>query len=308
MKQHSHLPCWIPPLLLLTLTAISSSSADDTLTNLPVTPQPDSPPLLTGHHFKITAIEEEGFIDIVDNGANNLSYGGYLIDILKELSFRANFTYELRTPSGFGSRCLPRLTDNGTLPAFHKRYRQDYRCGESDVNDRPRSWYSTDMYWGMYYVTPERLQVNKYSLPFSPPDRATLGMLGTATHIRSIQDLKNFNYKLCALEGTAYMETLRLSFPDLNILGIAQDKDVYVVLEEGTCDIILDSDPMLKRNILNFYLQDKCLANGKPIGVIGEPLRYGLNYMAFGIRVDMPDEVIKTINFWLQALNGMFPR
>lgn len=296
-------------LLLVLLTSLTATSfADDTLANLPTTLQPSSPPLLTGHHFKITAVEEEGFIDIQDNGNGDLSFSGYLIDILEELASRANFTYELRTPSGFGSRCLPRLVDNATLPAYHKRYRQDYRCGESDVNDRPLHYYSTDLYWGMYYVTPERLQVNQFSVPFSPPDRATLGMLGTATHIRDIQDLANFpDYKVCALEGTAYMESLQLSFPQLTIQGIAQDDNVYVVLEEGTCDIILDAYPMLKRNILNFYLQDKCLANGKPIGVIGEPLQYGLNHFAFGMRMDLDKKVVQTLNFWLQALMACFP-
>lgn len=48
-------------------------------------------------------------------------------------------------------------------------------------------------------------------------------------------------------------------------------------------------------------------ASLKPIGVIGEPLSYGLNHFAFGLRSDLSDDVQTTINFWINALETCFP-
>ena len=45
----------------------------------------------------------------------------------------------------------------------------------------------------------------------------------------------------------------------------------------------------------------------QPIGIIGEPLEYGLNHFAFGVRMDLPDNVVLTLNYWLQALMACFP-
>lgn len=297
--------------LLLFFTCFLLSLGEGAATSvLPLTPTPSSPPQLSGRHFKITVIEEVGYIYV--NGSpkdGSLEFSGYLIDVLEELAYRANFTYELRTPSGFGSKCLPRLEDNATLPAYHPRYRQDYRCGESDVNDRPRSFYSTDFYWGVYYVTPERLQVNRYTLPYSPPSQATLGVMGTATHLNSISDLKDkaSHYKVCAPAGTALIEMLQTTLSYLKPQGIDRDQDLHTLLHEGTCDVVVDAYPKLQRNVLELAKQNKCLANGKPIGVIGDPLEYGLNYFAFGLRMDIEDEVVQALNFWLQALMACFP-
>ena len=123
------------------------------------------PPNLQGAHFRITALEESGFLNIGENqeGENGaLSYSGYLIDMIQSIAqpHRANFTYDLLPPSGYGSLCVPRLelgSDRDALAAYDKAYRTQYNCGASDTNDLPlMANYSTDMYLGMYYVTPSR--------------------------------------------------------------------------------------------------------------------------------------------------------
>ena len=123
-----------------------------------------NPPHLDGAHFRITVLQEHAFLDvhehIDDIGQHHLSYSGYLISLIESLSRydRANFTYDLLPPSGFGSHCVPRLDPNQEASsAYGKSYRTQYNCGASDTNDLPlMANYSTDMYLGMFYVTPLR--------------------------------------------------------------------------------------------------------------------------------------------------------
>ncbi|CAB9507818.1 expressed unknown protein [Seminavis robusta] len=319
-------------------TVTAAATTNSTGTTLPSTPLPVpintssytsipviDDPHLAGQHFRITAVEHSGYLDIKeDPDTGKLKFSGYLIDILEELAkpHRANFTYELTTPSGFGSLCNPRLTLNESYPtisdhpeAFHPRYRESPVCGESDVNDRPLSQYSTDMYWGIFYITAERLKVNKFTMPYSPPDSATMGMMGTATHIHSIHDLAASNKKhaVCAFSGTANFDLLQLTFPQLDIHGLdivwmSFAGDYHAVMENGTCEILIDSYPLLKQRVLELYNDKKCLANGLPIGIIGEPLEYGPHAFAFGIRNDLPDSLVQTLNFWMEALMACFPQ
>jgi len=137
--------------LLLLNILVGSSLAQTTIKD---------PPNLQGAHFKITAIEESGFLDIEENDDGSLSYSGYLIEMLRSIAQpeRANFTYALLPPSGYGSLCEPRLdVDADDENAYNAAYRTQYNCGASDTNDVPlMAEYSTDIYLGMYYVTPSR--------------------------------------------------------------------------------------------------------------------------------------------------------
>lgn len=54
---------------------------------------------------------------------------------------------------------------------------------------------------------------------------------------------------------------------------------------------------MLKRSQKN-----QCLANGKPIGVIGDPLNYGLNYYAIGVGTHIPPETVNALSYWMNVL------
>lgn len=46
---------------------------------------------------------------------------------------------------------------------------------------------------------------------------------------------------------------------------------------------------------------DECLANGKPIGVIGEGLKFGLTQMAVGINNGVDEDTIRTISYYLNV-------
>jgi hypothetical protein len=49
------------------------------------------------------------------------------------------------------------------------------------------------------------------------------------------------------------------------------------------------------------------ISDAQPIGIIGDPLEYGVNYFSIGLRADLPNEVLDTFNFWLLALMVCFP-
>lgn len=283
-------------------------------------------PSLSGRHFKVTVVQQTGYVDIEEDNDGSLSFSGYLIDVLGELAKedRGNFTYDLRTPSGFGIGCSPRLTWNNetaaamelgkyeAVGAYGVEYRSQFICGESDVNDVDTDGgILTDFYWGTYFITPERLMKNKFTIPYTPPVRASITMMGAVTHVRDIHDLANnyaSTYAVCAHDGAAYMASIATAFPQLNIKGISfAEEGVHQALTDGTCDIIFASYPDATLFVRSFSLNEKCLVNGLPIGVIGEPLEFGLNHFAFGVRNDLPDEVLQTFNYWLQALMACFP-
>jgi hypothetical protein len=239
--------------------------------NMPSTPEMLLPQL-NGQHFRITAIEQGGYIKMdQDEKTGEISYSGYLIDILRAISRedRGNFTYDLFPPSGFGSACIGRLdfNDNITLQspeAYSKPFRTQFKCGESDVNDRPLSEYSTDMYWGMYYITPQRLSVSKFTIPFSPPQVGSLGMIGTATRILSIPDLaqNHTNIPVCAFEGTAYMDIVAISFPSLDIHPLTPSEGaIEQALRDGTCEVIIAPMADMPNTVKFFSEKGMCLFN-----------------------------------------------
>jgi hypothetical protein len=45
----------------------------------------------------------------------------------------------------------------------------------------------------------------------------------------------------------------------------------------------------------------------QPIGIIGEPLGFGLNYYAVGIRKDIPINVVETMNYWFNVMMTCSP-
>jgi len=250
---------------------------------LPSTPVPDAPKL-SGEHFRITVIVQNNFVNGVENEeTGEMEYSGYLIDVLKEISRedRGNFTYELLPPSGFGSGCIDRLewkmnsnattNNNDTVnnlnhpEAYHSRYKSQYKCGESDVNDRPLTTRSTDMFWGDYYITPARLLVNKFTVPYIPPVSGTLAMMGYVTDILDLADLAaNFSTtQVCAYAETAYHDILVQSFPQLDIQGIFYDNKTYDVFADGTCEIIITSGLEIKNEVLKYQKEGTCHVNGK---------------------------------------------
>lgn len=79
-----------------------------------------------------------------------------------------------------------------SIEPYRKKYRSQYLCGQSDVNDDRNQLgdsYATDMYLSMYYITPKRQMENKFTMPFHPPQTGALTLFGTATNIPNVEDL-----------------------------------------------------------------------------------------------------------------------
>jgi hypothetical protein len=148
-------------------------------------------PKLTGQKFKITVAVENGFVNVKDGSPEPIpedAMSGYIIDMIKSVAMpeRADFEYEIYTASGYGSQCSPQLAANVTEGAYSKPYYSQYRCGESDVNDLPETATSTDMYWGVWFVTPARQLQNQFTLTFKPPATGALGMWGKFCMLRRL--------------------------------------------------------------------------------------------------------------------------
>ena len=234
-----------------------------------------TPPQLNGEHFRITALEENGFLDVKDEPDGSLSFSGYLIALLEGISRedRANFTYTLLPPSGFGSLCVPRLGDNTTntigMSPYDASYRTQYNCGASDVNDLPlMANYSTDMYLGMYYVTPSRQLQNQFTIPFLPPVSGTLAMFGTATGIPNFEALveqqqAGLQPAACAPDGTALINFVADSFPGLQVRGVyGGEDDIYQAFLDGTCQIYITDGPIAAQFVRRRSERGECTANG----------------------------------------------
>lgn len=277
-------------------------------------------PQLNGQHFRITALEEFGFLDVETLPNGTLSYSGYLIDIIKGLAKRANFTYDIAPPSGLGSHCTPRVsaddvaTNNNATSLYDPVFRTQYNCGADDVNERHDGNGATvpppsDMYLGMYYITPTRQLQNQFTIPLSPPFGG-LAMLGTATRIPNFSSLlaatTERNVNVCAPQGTALLEFVEDSYPGLQVDGLLltnNEESILEALQDGTCQVYVVDGPVATQFVLRRSKEGRCKAeNDQPIGLIGEPMQFGLSQYAIGIRQDIPIEVERTLSYWLNVL------
>lgn len=279
------------------------------------------PPSLDGQNFRFTVVGEEGFIDIKekegDDGNNELDISGYCIDMLESIAERANFTFELLTPSGFGEMCIhPDNNSTGeeeeVIP-YSASYHDQYICGQGDVQDPKNATYGTDFYLSLFYITPERRLKNKFTTSFVPPFGG-LQLFGTATGIKNIDDLiqqqkEGKQGPACVRRNTADAAFVKETFPELDIIEevLATADDLHDILENGPCDIVMDSMPSLHRRLELLVEDERCTANGKPIGQIAPPLDYGLTQFGIGVRSDMPQEVIDTIDYWMNELMTCSP-
>ena len=271
-------------------------------------------PQLNGAHFRVTAVEENGFLDANEVSNGTVSFSGYLIDMLDGIAQenRANFSFALLPPSGNGSLCVRRL-DNSTNDAYAKVYRTQYNCGASDVNDLPLTNYSTDMYLGMFYVTPERQLENQFTIAFQPPFSGTLAMFGTATGIPNFdalikQQQEGLQPAACAPGGTALLSFVQDSYPGLQVKGVfGGEDDILKAFQDGTCQVYITDGPIAAQFVLRRFRRGECTANGLPIGVIGEPMNFGLSHYAVGVRRDIPEQVVTTLSYWMNILMSCNP-
>ena len=237
------------------------------------------PPRLSGQHFKITVVEQSGFVDFNRNSNSNnngVTFSGYAIDIIKAIASptRANFTYELVSSSGYGEMCSPRLEKtNGTSTspdAYSEVYWNQFGCGQADVNDLPRSETSTDMYLSSYYVTPERQMANQFTIPYAPPYLGTQGMIGTATNIKNIDDFvkqqeEGKQEAACVKKGDAYIAFLKSAFHTIKLVEIdtGNGTPVYDAFncaegQEVCCDVLIIDSPDAKQWVNQFLMKNMC--------------------------------------------------
>jgi len=313
-------------------------------------------PQLNGRHFTITALEEPGFLDILDKKTStaptntdnrgssivyddkyfeeHFEFSGYLIDMLAAIAqpHRANFTYTLKPPSGYGSMCVPSLgRDDGSdnqqhFQPYDKAFRTQYNCGASDVHDATTqdnttlsTSFNTDVYLGMYYVTPARQLINQFTIPFVPPFSGTLAMFGTATGIPNFEALLSAQQQksnntateqddsqnmVCGPGGTALIESVAEAYPGLKIRGIFGDEQaIYQTFYNETCQVYITDGPIAAQFVLRRSRENQCFSkSGKPIGVIGDPMPFGLSHYAIGIRQDVDPQVTNTLNYWMSIL------
>jgi hypothetical protein len=242
--------------------------------------------LLTGSHFRITALHEDGFLDVIDNDDGEVTFSGYLIEMIAAIAHQANFTYTLATPSGLGSKCVPQyqLSEEEWLvsmntadpPAmssaqsgpYSSLYRTQYNCGTSDVTDvaLQNTSYGSDMYLGMYYITPSRLLENQFTIPFVPPFSGTLAMFGTAVGIPNFDALVEQQQlglidpsQTCGPAGTALIDSVQESFPGLQIRGIyGGEQDIYQAFYNQECSVYIIDAPIAAQFVLRRSRQGQC--------------------------------------------------
>lgn len=241
--------CW-QLLLLPALLGVATANA-----------QEDPPPLLSGHHFRITIVAEDGFVEFNDNGEPS----GYLVNMVTSLANRANFSYELLPPSGFGSKCGHSTEDDdGSRIPYDPQYQSQYLCGQSDVNDLPKSNYTTDMYLSLFYLSPQRLLENKFSMAFQPPVTGALTLFGTATGFRNFNELTEqqavgAQRPICVQQNTAYAQYLKQTFPELKTVGFPGGPEShYNALKNDLCDAHVSDNPIATRFVLLRSQQGQC--------------------------------------------------
>jgi ABC-type amino acid transport substrate-binding protein len=237
------------------------------------------PPQLNGAHFKVTAIAQPGFVEYHENDSDGtIHHLGYMVDVFSRIAApeRGNFTYDIVSPSGYGSMCYntpeerrAALADVQNFVPYAKEFRVGYACGQSDVTDLPPTNYTTDMYLGLYYINPERLLLNHFTQAIDPPRTGVLTMYGTATNVKDLDDLIAQQAAgrigpVCIQENTAYSKFLRLNFPTLKVLELnGADEIQFQALVDGKCNVLINSNPVATHFILTRFANNQCHVDGK---------------------------------------------
>ncbi|KAL7578918.1 hypothetical protein ACA910_006893 [Epithemia clementina (nom. ined.)] len=286
--------------------------------------------------------------------------------MIRALAKRANFTYQFFTPSGLGSECSPQVvldddddnddtddensntnanstTTTTTRMFLYNRsmYGNQYNCGANDVNElslNNHSKYATDVYAGLFYISPERQLKNRFTMPFSPPFKGTPVMFGTATRLRDLADLvqaqrAGIQPPACVLGSTANVEFLQSAFPGLQVelvyyYSMSNNSnnnnnsihsnsiydEFYQSMNSEKCPIHIMDYPVATNFVWNQYQKGQCLAGRdeegkqKPIGIIGESMNFGLTHYALGVRNELPLEVVDTLSYWINILMTCNPQ
>ena len=287
------------------------------------------------HHYRVTALSDGSFLTIRPNENGTASFEGYLTTMWNQIvnGLNSNNTttaeltsYEFLAPSGYGSACMPQLNglnqtstlagDNSSdigleesVDAYDKRYYSQFNCGSNDVTELQGTPFGTDIYLGMYYVTPERLERNKFTLPFQPPYQSTLGILGTATHISSFEHLINLQHAgkqgpVCVPGSTALSKFVQTTFPDMKIrlsFGEISAIGFYETLLSGECTMLVVDTPVLTDFIQQLSKKSLCMIDNRPLGIV-TTLGFGYSHYAIGVGTHLPTDTANRLSVELSKL------
>ena len=115
---------------------------------------------LGGQTFDITVVEADGFVSKAADG----TYEGYIIEMIEAVAASAGFSYNLKSPSGFGANCSPQLPADATEGIGADTYASSFLCGQDDTLTAVPDGSKTDMYWSIFFVTEGRQAAGKFSL------------------------------------------------------------------------------------------------------------------------------------------------
>lgn len=144
-------------------------------------------------------------------------------------------------------------------------------------------------------------------MPYKPPADGALTMYGIGEGVKDFEDLieqQNDDKQgpICLGESTAYANYLKESFPDLKFVDIPNtDAGALQAMKDGTCTITVNAYPYALDFIANRKAEDMCEYNGKPFGIVGTPLGFGLSQFGVGANKDLPVEVTDAITYWLNS-------
>jgi len=209
---------------------------------------------------------------------------------------------------------LPQLSIDDAQNTYSNTYRDQYNCGQNDVNEiRENDLYKTDMYWSLYLITPPRQLLNQFTIPYVPPVSGAITMYGTAVKIKDFEDFiakqkEGLQGPACSFESTALSKYLRVAFPGIKLIDVQNNNvALYQALRDGICDVIINTYVYAEDFISERYDLGECIVNGMPIGIIGKSLPYGLSQFGVGIGRHILRNVTDTISFWMNILMTCAP-
>jgi len=140
-------------------------------------------------------------------------------------------------------------------------------------------------------------------------------MFGTATGIPDFEALveqqrAGLQPAACAPGGAALKDFVQDSYPGIQIKGVFLEKGqtLFDVFDNGTCEIYITDRPIATQFVLRQSRLGQCTANGdQPIGVIGDPMGFGLSHYAIGVRRDISVDVVNALSYWMNVLMSCNP-
>ena len=145
----------------------------------------------------------------------------------------------------------------------------------------------------------------------------------------------------CVFGSTASSQFLQQVYRQLQVYEFfGTEDDVVTAIYDGTCPIFIFDYPIATQFILRRSLprnnnnhknknkkndikkdlidnnnnnddknnKNECFnAQNEPIGIIGEPMTFGLTHYALGIRQDIPIHVVDTLSYWMNYLMNCNP-